>query len=365
LQGRAQVFVGPEKAFESRQYPIPEVEGKGLLVRVGMASVCGTDLHIWHGKRQTPLPIILGHEAMGTIEKKGTEVKADSSGEEVRDGDRITWSYIKTCGDCYYCSILKEPAGCLNRFVYGLWASCDAPPHFNGAFSQYIYLRPGTSFFKVPEDLSDRMVAPANCALATMVNVMEKARSKLNENVIIQGCGPLGLYATALAKERGALKVITLDVAESRLEFAKLFGADIALNVAGLKDEELISRIKDSTNGLGADIVLEASGVPSVVPVGLRLLRDGGRYVTVGPIFQGASTEIDLYNLIFRRIELVGTARNEASHLLDGLKFLSRTRQKYPYEKIVGIEFDLGDLEHAFKAVDHREVMRAAVRAED
>ena len=155
-KGIAQVFVGTNQPFETREYPLPEVEPKGILVKVKLASICGTDLHIWHGKRKPPLPIILGHEAMGVIERKGSALKSDTAGNPVSNGDRISWSYIKTCGECYYCSILKEPAGCLNRFVYGLFASCDSPPHFNGAFSQYIYLRPGSTFLKVPEILQTK-----------------------------------------------------------------------------------------------------------------------------------------------------------------------------------------------------------------
>lgn len=361
MEGRAQVFVGPGRPFESRTFPFPEVEPNGMVVRVSTASVCGTDLHIWHGRRNAPLPIILGHEATGTIAKKGRELKGDSAGQPVEEGDRISWSYVKTCNECYYCKVLKEPTGCLNRFVYGLWASCESPPHFNGAFSEYIYLRPGTSFFKVPAGLSESVVAPANCALVTMVHVMEKASLKINETVVVQGCGPLGLYAIALAKELGARRVVALDLSDLRLDFARSFGADEAIDVGGLSEAEIVSRIKDATDGLGADVGVEASGVPNVIPLGLKLVRDGGRYFTVGPIFQGASAEIDLFNLIFRRVSLVGVARNDARHLLEALRFLARTKDRYPYEKIVGIRVPLEDLGKAFEAVDRKEVMRAAV----
>lgn len=364
MEGKAQVFLGVGKPFELRAYPLPHVAPKGLLVKISIASVCGTDLHIWHGRRNAPLPIILGHEATGIIEQKGSELKSDSAGQSIREGDRVSWSYIKTCGECYYCSILKEPTGCLNRFVYGLWASCDSPPYFNGAFSEYIYLRPGTSFFKVPDGLPDNVVAPANCALVTMIHLMEKAGLKINETVAVQGCGPLGLYAITLAKELGARKVIALDVADLRLDFAKSFGADITINVGQLKEDELVGKIRDSTDGIGVDIGIEASGVPEVIPPGLKLVRDGGRYLTVGPIFQGANAQLDLFNLIFRRVSLIGVARNDARHLLDAIRFLSRTKDRYAYEKIIGGKFPLSELEGAFTALDRREVMRAAVVTE-
>ena len=360
-EGRARVFVGANLPIESRSYPLPEVEPKAALVRIKLASVCGTDLHIWKGERKAPLPIILGHEALGVIERKGENLKADATGTEISEGDRVTWSYIKSCGDCYYCTILKDPAGCPNRFVYGLFASCDSPPHFNGSFSEYIYLRPGTDLFKIPDALADEVVAPANCALVTMVNVIEKAHLKLGETVLVQGCGPLGLYAIALSKENGSSRVIALDAVDSRLQFAKMFGADDAINVSGLSDDDVVKTVKGMTRSFGADLVIEATGVPKVIPLGLKLPRDGGRYVTIGPIFQGAHADIDLFNLIFRRITVIGSARNEAGHLVRAINFLERAKNKYPFEKIVGAKYSLEKLEDALSSVDQRKVMRAAV----
>lgn len=361
VEAEAAVFVDAKRPFEFRRFPVPKVEPRGILVRVRMASICGTDLHIWHGERKPPLPIILGHEAMGTVEDLGSEVMTDTAGEPLSEGDRVTWSYIWTCGNCHYCTILKEPAGCPNRFTYGLGIACDKPPHLNGGFADYIYLRPGTFVFKVPGVLSDEVVAPANCALVTMVHVLEKANLRLNENVVVQGSGPLGLFAMALCKEKGAGQVIALDTADSRLSVAQAFGVDHALNVGGKSDQEVVEEVRGLTEGIGADLVIEATGVPQALPVGLKLPRDGGRYVTIGPIFQGASTTLDVFSLIFRRISLIGVARNDAGHLREAIRFLARTHDKYPYEKVVGAKYRLEDIDEAFRRVEERTVMRAAL----
>ena len=356
------VFLGAEKGFEFREYPLPKVEPGGILVRIGLASICGTDLHIYHGTRKPPLPIILGHEAMGVVEELGTAVTADSSGEPLAEGDRVTWSYIWTCGSCYYCSILKERASCVNRIAYGVGVGCADPPHLNGGFSEYIYLRPGTSVFKVPDTLSDEVIVPANCALVTMVHVTDRARVGLNQNVVVQGAGPLGLFAMTLAKERGAGKVIALDAAEGRLTIARDFGVDETINVRGKSDDEVVKEVRDLTNGIGADVVIEATGVPDALVVGLRLPREGGTYATIGPIYQGATAPLDCFNLIFRRISILGIARNDAGHLKEAIRFLERTRSRYPYEKVVGATFKLRDIEKAIKTVEERRVMRAALR---
>ncbi|MFQ6012041.1 MAG: zinc-binding dehydrogenase [Thermoplasmata archaeon] len=360
-KGEAAVFVKANEPFEFHEYPLPEVESGGILVRVKMASICGTDLHIYRGEREPPLPIILGHEAMGKVEILGDGVETDTGGQPLREGDRVTWSYIWTCGTCRFCNILKEPTSCLNRFTYGLGVACDRAPHFTGGFAEYIYLQPGTSVFRVPDTLSDEVIAPVNCALVTMVHVTDKAQIRLNENVVVQGSGPLGLFAMALAKEKGAGQVIALDTADSRLVVADAFGVDETINVAGQSDEEVVAAIQGLTDGIGADVVIEATGVPQALPQGLKLPRDGGRYLTIGPIYVGAAAEFDLFNLIFRRIQVLGVARNDARHLKDAIQFMERTRARYPYEKVVGAKFALSDVEEAFKKVESRTAMRTAL----
>ena len=357
----AAVFVGHGRPIEFRSYPLPTVEPGAILVQVKMASICGTDLHIWHGVRKPPLPIIMGHEAMGVVETLGRGVTKDSGGKPLAEGDRVTWSYVWTCGTCHYCAILKEPASCANRIAYGVGIGCEEPPHLNGGFSEYIYLRPRTTVFKVPASLPDEVIVPVNCALVTMVHVTDEARIRVNENVVVQGTGPLGLFAAILAREKGAGQVIALDASASRLAFAEAFGVDHTVNIAGKSEEDVAKEIKDLTDGIGADLVIEATGVPQAIPAGLKLLREGGRYLTIGPIFQGAVASVDLFNLIFRRLSLIGVARNDAGHLREAIRFLERTYAKYPYDKVVGARYRLAEIEKAFTAVEERRVMRAAL----
>jgi len=357
----AAVFHNPKDGFSIEHYDLPEVEPRGALVRVGMASICGTDLHIWHGSRKPPLPIIPGHEAMGVITKIGSALKTDAAGAPLREGDRVTWSYIWTCGACYFCTILKEPASCANRLAYGVSVGCADPPHLNGGFSEYIYLRPGTSIFRIPDSLADEVVVPTNCALVTMVHVTRAAGVALGQNIVIQGCGPLGLYGSTVAREMGAGQVIGLDTSEPRLELARKFGVDRGINVTGLSDDDVVAKIRELTGGIGADVVIEATGVPDVLKVGLRLPREGGTYATIGPIYQGATVALDCFNLIFRRIRLLGVARNDAGHLRTAIAFLERTRSKYPYEQVVGARYSLDRVTDGLRLVDERKVMRAAI----
>src|SRR5258708_31053666 len=119
---------------------------------------------------------------------------------------------------------------CPNARTY-LTNSCDVPPHFYGAFGDYYYVRPGAAIFKVPDELSDTMVAGVNCALSQVVGGMQLAGLKLGENVVIQGARGLGVYATAVAKEMGAGRVIVIDSIRERLELARGFGADDVVDI--------------------------------------------------------------------------------------------------------------------------------------
>jgi len=245
---KAAVFLGAGKPFQIRQFPLPQVEPEGILVKVSMCTICGSDLHTWEGKRKTPLPTILGHEVVGRIEEIGEKAREDLMGNRLDIDDRITWTIMISCGRCYYCGMKKLPQKCLHLFKYG-HESCQHPPHLNGGMAEYIYLKPGTGIFKIPEGLSDEEVAPVNCALATVVNGLESIEIQLGDNVVVQGAGMLGINAVALLREMGAGKIISLDKDRTRLEFTREFGANEIVNVKQKKQTEIFSLIKDLTAG--------------------------------------------------------------------------------------------------------------------
>src|SRR5207248_6347708 len=139
-----------------------------------------------------------------------------------------------------------------------LMASCDTAPHFYGAFGDYYYVNPGAAIFKVPDELSDQAVAGINCALAQVVGGMQIAQLKLGEYVVIQGAGGLGVYATAVAKEMGAGRVIVIDSIPERLELARGFGADELIDIEELPDPDMrVKRVLELTDNWGADVVAE------------------------------------------------------------------------------------------------------------
>jgi threonine dehydrogenase-like Zn-dependent dehydrogenase len=167
--GRAAVYVGSGQPFEIREYPVPEPEPGAAGVRITLANVCGSDLHLWRGeldpaKRGRALPIHQGHEGTGRIAALGAGVTVDSNGQPLAVGDRVVFAYFFPCGRCRQCLGGREFA-CPMRMQYRA-TSCEVWPNFKGTFGDYFYLHPNHAVFRVPDDLSDELVVGVNCAMA-------------------------------------------------------------------------------------------------------------------------------------------------------------------------------------------------------
>jgi threonine dehydrogenase-like Zn-dependent dehydrogenase len=364
--GRAALFYGPGKPFELKEYTVPEPEPGAVIVKVSLANVCGSDLHMWRGefdleKFGRPYPQILGHEMTGTVHALGEGLTQDTARQPLRLGDRVIFRYFHPCDRCRAC-LKRVFRACPFARAY-LLKSADEPPHFFGAFADYHYLMPGAAIFKVPDELSDEMVAGVNCALAQVTGGLQLAQLKLGENVVIQGAGGLGLYATAVARELGAGRIIVLDALPQRLALAREFGADETIDLREFPDEEArVQRVLDLTDGWGADVVAELVGHPRVCPEGLRMVGRTGRYLEIGNISPGLTYAFDPSVLIFRNITMYGMVYYEAEHLRQAIELMARTREKYPWHKVLSHSFALEDINQAFEMADRGEVTRASIK---
>ncbi len=251
--------------------PIPEVEPEGVLIRVSVANICGSDLHFWRGDAPLKYPEdgwIYGHEMTGRVARLGAKVKTDSLGRPLREGDRVAYTYFYPCRRCYAC-LNNEPAACPNKIERPLGPG--AFPHLHGAFADHYYLRPGGHIFAVPAELSDEAVAPVNCALSQVLYGLRVAGLRFGDSVVIQGAGGLGIQAAAVAKDMGAATVIVIDQIAGRLELARAFGADHTINLKEVPDRrERVKLVRQWTGGVGADVACDLVGFPAVIPEGHR-----------------------------------------------------------------------------------------------
>lgn len=360
MKGKAAVFTGVGEPFDFREFPLVELEPGAVWVKITMSTICGSDLHTVLGARSAPVPIILGHEITGRIYALGKDVKTDTMGRVLKEGDRITWTVFSNCGKCYFCKIKSLPMKCVNLFKYG-HETCTDSPYLNGGYAEYCYITPDTYIFKIPDSLSDEEVTPINCGLSTVVQGYDAIGIQPEETVVVQGAGTLGLYATAVAKDRGASKVIVVDIVPQRLEMAKDFGADNVINASDLSDQELIEKVRDLTEGWGSDLVVEVAGTPKVVSAGLGMLRKGGRYAEIGNVFPGATFDVDANDLITRWITIKGIHNYDALQLAEALSFVERTRDIYPYKKLVTHKLSLNDIEKGMKIMEERKAIRVAI----
>ncbi|MBI2454683.1 MAG: zinc-binding dehydrogenase [candidate division NC10 bacterium] len=362
MKGKAAIWWEAGKPLEIREYPVPDVKPDGILVKLSLANICGSDIHFVEGRGprlKGGIAQILGHEMMGTIQKLGREVKTDSLGQPLAEGDRLVYSYYSPCGQCWAC--FTGVPGCPNRYRRWLGVPADTPPHFNGAFAEYYYLHPGHWTFKVPQDLPNHVVSPVNCALAQMVYSLHRVGIMLGDTLVIQGAGGLGLYGIAVAKEMGAARVISLDKREHRLEMAKAFGADVTINLERMPQAQRLEMVRDLTRGVGADVVVEVCGSPDAVDEGMRMARVGGRYLLIGNINLDMAGQVDPGNAVRFSKTILAVSVYQQWVIPRALDLLVRCKDRYPFDKIISHTYPLEEINAAMDFARTGQPIRVAL----
>ena len=332
----------------AREYPLPEIEPGAALVRTEMAGICGTDVHLWKGELPIALPVILGHETVGRIEQLGAGLDHDWSGLPLKTGDRVAWTSATSCGKCYYCAEKRQPTRCPHRRAYGIGYRCDQSPYFLGGYAEFHYLRPGVNIFKLPDDLSTESVVGAGCALITAIHGVERTGLEWRDNVVIQGAGPVGISALAVAKSAGAGQTILIGGPASRLEVARRFGADHTINLDEVKEPQArIDEVRQLTGGYGADVVLECAGVPSAVVEGMEMCRDGGRYLVLGHYCNAGPISFNPHVITRKQLQVFGSWSSEPRHLKAALEFLRATPGQFPFHEMITHRFALDQCNEA------------------
>ncbi|GAT09326.1 zinc-binding dehydrogenase [Mycolicibacterium novocastrense] len=363
--GRIARFDAPGKPFEIETVNLAEVGPGEILIKVTRTNICGSDLHAWHGTFATrglggQLPTVLGHEMVGAVSELGDGVTADSNGAPLAKGSRVVFPYFFSCHRCRNCLAGRRNA-CLN-LTMAMLGRADAPPYFVGGYADYFLLPAGAVVYTVPDRVSDDIASGANCALSQVMYGLERVDQQLGETVVVQGAGALGLYAVAVAKARGAGRVIAIDGVPERLELATAFGADAVIDIntaATVKDRTKI--VRDLTDGHGADVVVEVVGHPSAIDEGLKMLGQFGRYVEIGNINIGKTFEFDPSRFVFANKTMVGVSLYEPPVLSRALTFLEQHQDTLPLHRLASAQYPLDDINAAFAAAEHKRDVRASI----
>lgn len=346
----AAVLTSYKQALELRKFPIPEPGPGEALVRVEMAGICGTDVHLADGELNIPLPVILGHETVGRIEKLGPQLERDWRGGALSTGDRVAWASSVVCGECYYCRQKRQPTRCVSRKAYGISYCADEQPHLRGGYAEYILLRAGTAIFRIPDSIPTAAVVGAGCALTTVMHGLERATVTLGDVVVIQGSGPVGLAAVAVSLQSGASKVIVIGAPQRRLDFAKEFGAHDVISVEEATTPEERRRLLFELIGpYGADVVVECVGRPSAVPEGWELVRDGGKYLVLGQYANAGEVPMNPHTITRKQLQVIGSWGFEPRHVDAALKLLENPHWQNRFANEVTDRFSLQQANEALQ----------------
>jgi propanol-preferring alcohol dehydrogenase len=288
-------LVKPGRRLEMQDVPVPEPGAEGVLVRVKAAGICHSDAHYRAGKSLVePLPLTLGHEVAGIVEKIGSAVR------RFKPGARVCVHYMATCGHCEYCQQGNEQF-CKTGKMIGKYR--------DGGYAEFMVI-PERSLFRLPDEICFEHGAILMCSSATSMHALNKARLREGETVALFGAGGLGLSAIQLANAFGAREIFGVDINPAKLALAEQLGA-IAIDAAKVNPVEELKRL---TNGRGVDVALELIGLPLTMRQTVQSLAIKGRAALVG--ISDKTFEIAPYREVLNKeAEIIGVSDHLASEL--------------------------------------------------
>jgi threonine dehydrogenase-like Zn-dependent dehydrogenase len=348
----AATLVAPRQ-LEVRTYPYPEhLEPGAILMRMIASGICGTDKHTFRGEteqyvgteyeRSTPFPIIQGHENVGVVAELGEGGAYTFDGTPVAPGDRIVPAPNRACGHCHMCARGFPYYLCRNLENYGNSLTSARPPHLFGGWSEYLYLKPGTAVFRVPETLPDEIavlteIFAVTHSLERTAALRRPGGFRPGDSVVVIGVGALGLAHAIKAALMGAGTLLVVDPSTRRRELATRL-ADATAVAAG---ETAVTEVRARCRGEGADVVVNATGFPGSFSQAVAMVRDGGTIVEVGAFVDMGQEAFNPATLCGRSLSLLGVGGEDLQAYEGTLALLDRHQHSIPLGEIVSHRFSL------------------------
>jgi len=325
------------KPLQDADVPIPEIESTDVLIRVAAAGICHSDAHYRDGVSKIDnLPVTLGHEVAGRVEKIGSDVT------NVAPGERVCVHYLVHCGSCEFCKRGLEQF-CRSGQMIG--------KHRDGGYAEFIKV-PGRNAFALPEDISFEVGAIMMCSAATAFHALKKARLKSGESIAIFGFGGLGFSALQLARALDCGEIYVVEVNAAKLQSAAKLGA-VAIDA---KASDPVEQIKDASGGKGVDVSLEFIGSAQTMRQAVQCLGALGRAALVG-LTQESMSIFPYSELINKEAEIIGVSDHLASELPTLLEFAGSGKLRFPSEALHLVDLDARQINAALDAlqdsIDH------------
>lgn len=343
---RAVRFYEPGK-IKIEEIDIPRISPEEILVKVEAALTCGTDVKMYkRGHPKAKPPMTLGHEFAGTIAELGGKASA-----KFEKGQRVAVANSAPCNTCFFCKIGK-PNLCEHLVDTLIGFSVD------GSFAEYIrvpapIVRQNT--YVMPETIpfeEAALLEPLACA----INGNDAANISLGDTVAIIGSGPIGLVHLQLARLKGASKTIVTDLKTERLKIAAKLGADVVID--GSKEDQ-ISRVKELTNGLGADVVIEAVGLPQTWELAVKLTRKAGTTLFFGGCSSGATIALDTERMHYEDLTLKGIFHHTPQSVRKAYNLISSGR--FDGKPFITEKMPLSEIETALKKMERGECIKISI----
>ena len=356
----AAIMRAPNAPIEMGEVPWPELTPGSAMLRTLYSEVCGTDVHLHHGKLAgVPYPIIPGHVSIGHLSEIRGTIK-DIYGVPFKEGDLATFLDVhETCGQCYECLVTKQTTRCPLRKVYGISYGVNDGPL--GGWADHIWMKPGVRLLRLPAGVDPAQFIAGGCGLVTSMHAVERAAIRIGDSVAVLGVGPVGQAAIALAKLAGACPVVAIGAPNARLDFARQMGATHVVPL-DLSPAERAAAVRDANGGRGVDVVIEAAGVPGAVSDALDMVRDGGRVVIVGQYTDGGDVAINPHRQINRKhVDIRGCWGSDYSHFHHALQILAHQGHNLPWTNAITRRYTLSQANDALAAVANRDVVKAVI----
>jgi len=325
------------KPLEVAEVPIPKIDPSDVLIRVEAAGICHSDEHYRAGISHIDrLPVTLGHEIAGTVEKVGAEVA------NVAVGDRVCVHYLVHCGTCGFCARGLEQF-CRTGQMIG--------KHRDGGYAEFIVV-PARNAFALPDEISFEAGAIVMCSSATAFHALNKAGLKAGESVAIFGFGGLGFSALQLARALKCGEIFVVEVNEAKLASIEKLGA-VAIDAnAG----DPVEQIKEATAGNGVDVSLELIGSANTMQQAVQCLGVRGRAALVGLTAESMSI-FPYTELINKEAEIIGVSDHLATELPTLIEIARSGKLRFPAEALRVVDLDAGQinasLDELKDSIDH------------
>ncbi len=324
MKAKAAVFTGPLKDFEVREFDVVKAPKGYAGAELIASGICGTDLHFHNGKLSVNPPTVLGHEFVGKI----IDISGEDSAEySLSIGDNVIADIAVPCGECVLCKS-GDDANCVNMKVTN-GGSIEDAPYLYGGYAE-VNFTPLSNLIKIPDNTDPTAAAVFACPGPTAIHAFTLADNagislKNIKTAVVQGLGPVGMFALIYLKKMGVPKVYAVSGSknEKREKTALSLGADKVFSIVEDGAEVITKYLQSENGGLGVDLCFEASGAPSAVPLGMDILRNRGIYLIPGQYSNSGGIEIQPQLITFKALHIIGSSQYSVPDVKKYLAFMS------------------------------------------